>query len=103
MHLRLGRTGVRAGEPVTRRAEGLASHLLMFEPPQPTMTAVEARSRLSRLLAERRNAIDAGLGSNRVYMTALHDDIAAARAEFVGLAMTEVATLRAELGGAQIG
>jgi hypothetical protein len=34
-------------------------------------------------------------------MTDLHDDIAAARARFIGLAMTEVATLRGELGGAQ--
>ena len=68
-----------------------------------TMTAVEARSRLWRLQAERLNAVEAGLGRNAVYMADLHVDIAAARAAYVGIAMTEVATLRAELGGAQIG
>jgi hypothetical protein len=67
------------------------------------MTAVDARSHLSRLEAERLNAVEAGLGGNSVYMTDLNDDIAAARATFIGLAMTEVATLRAELGGAQTG
>jgi hypothetical protein len=76
----------------------------MLEPrPQLTMTAVDARSQLSRLQAERRNAVEAGMGGNSVYMTDLGDDIAAARAKFIGLAMTEVATLRAELGGAQVG
>jgi hypothetical protein len=67
------------------------------------MTALDARSRLSRLQAERLNAVEAGLGSNAVYMTDLHDDIAAARATYVGLGLTEIATLRAELGGAQHG
>jgi hypothetical protein len=76
----------------------------MLDPrPQLTMTAIDARSRLSRLQAERLNAVEAGLGANTVYMTDLHDDIAAARATYVGLALTEVATLRAELGGAQSG
>ena len=50
-----------------------------------------------------RSQVEAGLGSNSVYMTDLHDDIRAARATYVGLAVTEVATLRAELGGAQNG
>jgi hypothetical protein len=75
----------------------------MSEPPQLTITAVDARCRLSRLQAERLNAVEAGLAGNAVYMTDLRHDIAAARATYVGLALTEVATLRAELGGAQIG
>jgi hypothetical protein len=75
----------------------------MFDPPQLAMTALEARCRLSSLLAERRNSIAAGLGSNDFYMTALHDDIVAARAAYLGLALTELATLRAELGGSQNG
>ena len=76
----------------------------MFEPrAQLTMTAVDARSRLWSLQAERLDAVEAGLGGNTVYMTDLRDDIAAARATYVGLAMTEVAILRAELGGAQFG
>ncbi len=67
------------------------------------MTAIDARSRLWRLQAERLDAVEAGLGANIAYMTGLHDDIAAARAAYVGLAMTEAATLRAELWGAQRG
>jgi hypothetical protein len=93
-----------AAERLTLRA-GTAwiPGLLVFEPPQLTMTALDARSRLSRLQAERLIAVEAGLGANSVYMTDLHVDMAAAHAAYVGLAMTEVATLRAELGGAQIG
>ena len=75
----------------------------MSEPPQPTMTALDARSHLSRLQAERLNAVKAGLGGDSVYMTDLHDDITAASAAYIGLAMTELATLRAELGGSQNG
>jgi hypothetical protein len=100
----VGRTRVLAGERLTQRGGGLDPDPIMIEPrPQLTMTAVDARSHLSRLQAERLDAVEAGLGGNSVYMTDLHDDIAAARATFIGLAMTEVATLRAELGGAQVG
>jgi hypothetical protein len=70
---------------------------------EPVTTAVDARSRLERLQAERLDATEAGLAANAVYMADLHADIAAARAAYVGLAMTEVATLRAELGGTQVG
>jgi hypothetical protein len=94
---------LRAGERLRLRADGSYAGLLMFEPPHSAMTALAARSRLSSLLAERQNAIAAGLGGNSFYMTALHDDIAAARAAYLGLALTEVATLRAELGGSQNG
>jgi hypothetical protein len=77
----------------------------LFEPraEEPATTAVDARSRLRRLQAERLDAAEAGLGANAVYMADLHADIAAARAAYVGLAMTELATLRAELGGTQVG
>jgi hypothetical protein len=36
-------------------------------------------------------------------MDALRDDIEASRAAFVGLAVTEIATLRGELGGRDVG
>ena len=49
-------------------------------------TAAGARARLHRLEAERAEALEAGLGSNGVYMDALRDDIEASRAAFVGLA-----------------
>jgi hypothetical protein len=67
------------------------------------MTATDARARLLRLEAERLDAIDAGLGGNAHYMTELRHDLAASRAAYVGLAITEIATLRARLGGPQIG
>jgi hypothetical protein len=66
-------------------------------------TAAGARARLQLLEAERAEALEAGLGANSVYMDALRDDIDASRAAFVGLAVTEIATLRGELGGRNAG
>lgn len=66
-------------------------------------TAYDIRLRLGRLTAERLDAIDAGLGSNRVYMRELEDEVNAARNAYVGLAVTELATLRAQLSGPQLG
>ena len=67
------------------------------------MTAYDVRLRLGRLAAERLDAIEAGLGGNAAYMRELEQDLSAARASYVGLAVTEMATLRAQLGGAQLG
>ena len=67
------------------------------------MTATEARSQLHRLEAERLDAVEAGLGGNTLYMTDLHNDIAASRALYVGLAVTEIAVLRGQLGDRQFG
>jgi hypothetical protein len=67
------------------------------------MTATDARTRLQRLQAERLDAVEAGLGSNALYMTDLQNDIAASRVAYVSLAVTEIATLRAQLGGPQVG
>ena len=67
------------------------------------MTATAARSRLHRLEAERLDAIDAGLGENAVYMDDLQDELAASRVAYIGLAVTEIATLRAQLAGPQVG
>jgi hypothetical protein len=66
-------------------------------------TAHDVRLQLGRLTAERLDAIDAGLGGNRVYMRELEDDLSAARNAYVGLAVTEIATLRARLSGPQAG
>jgi hypothetical protein len=66
-------------------------------------TAAGARARLQLLLAERREALAAGLGSNRVFMDDLGADIDASRAAYVGLAVTEIATLRGQLGGRNMG
>jgi hypothetical protein len=65
--------------------------------------ALDALTKLRRLEAERLDAVEAGLGENALYMTDLEHDIEASRASYVGLAVTEIATLRAQLGGPQVG
>jgi hypothetical protein len=67
------------------------------------MTATAARQQLQRLQAERLDAVDAGLGANELYMADLETDIAASRVAFVALAVTEIASLRAQLSGAHQG
>ena len=67
------------------------------------MTANEVRLRLGRLAAERLDAIEAGLGDNAMYMRALEQDLTATRASYLGLAVTEIATLRGQLFGTQNG
>lgn len=67
------------------------------------MTALDVRLELGRLAAERLDAIEAGLGDNAVYMRDLDEDLVAARASYVGLAVTEIATLRGQLFGVQNG
>jgi hypothetical protein len=67
------------------------------------MTASEARTRLQRLQAERLDAVEAGLGDNALFMADLQDEIANSRAAYIGLAVTEIATLRGQLGGPQVG
>jgi hypothetical protein len=66
-------------------------------------TAAGARARLHLLFAERHEALEAGLGGNAFYMRELLDEIEAARAAYVGLAVTEIATLRGELGLRNVG
>jgi uncharacterized protein involved in exopolysaccharide biosynthesis len=67
------------------------------------MTAYDVRLHLGRLAAERLDAIEAGLGQNAVYMRQLEQDLTAARASYVGLAVTEIATLRGQIAGHQTG
>jgi hypothetical protein len=66
-------------------------------------TALDALTELRRLEAERLDAVEAGLGGNALYMNDLESDIEASRSTYVGLAVTEIATLRAQLGGPQVG
>jgi hypothetical protein len=73
------------------------------EAQEPEMTATDARQQLHRLQAERLDAVDAGLGDNALYMAELETDIAASHAAYVALAVTEIATLRAQLSGPQVG
>jgi hypothetical protein len=67
------------------------------------MTALDVRLQLGRLAAERLDAIEAGLGQNAMYMRELDHDLSAASASYVGLVVTEIATLRGQLFGAQNG
>jgi hypothetical protein len=67
------------------------------------MTATDARTQLHRLQAERLDAVEAGLGQNALYMDDLQNDIAASRELYVGLAVTEIAVLRGQLSGPQVG
>lgn len=67
------------------------------------MTAHDLRLQLGRLGAERVDATEAGLGDNALYMSLLEHDLAATRAAYVGLAVTEIASLRGQLSGPQSG
>ena len=67
------------------------------------MSAIEIQDHLQQLNAERALALIEGLESNAAYMADLEDEIAAARSAYVGAAVTEIASLRAELSGPQVG
>lgn len=67
------------------------------------MSAADLRTELGRLTAERLDAVEAGLGGNAMYMGELTLEIDAHRAAYVGAAVTEIASLRAELSGALAG
>jgi hypothetical protein len=62
-------------------------------------TAVELRQRLWALQGERLEALEAGLGANRLFMDDLDRDLEYARAAYVGTAVTEIAILRGDLSG----
>jgi hypothetical protein len=67
------------------------------------MSSNDLRIQLDGLMAERHAAVSAGLGGNGVYMSELEEELEAARAAYVGMAVTEIATFRGELGGRQVG
>jgi hypothetical protein len=71
--------------------------MFTFDFEEPTVTAVDARARLRRLVVERAVAADSALGTDETYMDDLSTDIQRSRVAFVGLAVTEIATLRAEI------
>jgi hypothetical protein len=63
------------------------------------MTAAELRHHLQDLCAERALALTEGLDAVPAYMADLDGEIAAVNAAFVGAAVTEIASLRAQLSG----
>ena len=66
-------------------------------------SALQLRSRLDRLQAERTLAIREGLGDNSAYMADLDNEMADWTQLYVAAAVTEIATLRAELDGPRYG
>ena len=67
------------------------------------MSAIEMQTQLQELQIERALASIEGLTSNPAYMADLDQEIALARSAYVGAAVTEIATLRAQLSGPQVG
>jgi hypothetical protein len=74
---------------------GMLPHVTQDSP----ATAVELRQRLWALQGERLEALDAGLGANRLFMDDLDRELEYARAAYVGTAVTEIASLRGALSG----
>ena len=68
-----------------------------------TASAADLQQGLRLLYSERSLAEFVGLGADLDYMTNLLDDIAVHESAFVGAAVTEISTLRAELGGPLLG
>jgi hypothetical protein len=70
----------------------------------PTSTSAAAlREHLQLLQRERATAALAGVAANELYMTDLLDEIEATRDAYIGAAVTEIASLRAELDGRLFG
>jgi hypothetical protein len=61
------------------------------------------KEELRELLVERAAASLAGLDANSMYLSDLETDLLAAREAYVGSAVSEIASLRAELSGPQWG
>ena len=72
-------------------------------PNTETQTALDALRHLEILQEERALAHLTGLVHDVDYIADLEDDIQTSTHAYVGLAVTEMATLRAELGGANFG
>jgi hypothetical protein len=67
------------------------------------LSAIEIHTHLLQLHAERALASIEGLAVNPAYMAGLDGEIEATTSAYVGAAVTEIATLRAELSGPQVG
>ncbi len=67
------------------------------------MTAADYRTYLGRLMAERIDAVEAGLDQNARYMSDLEIELDVCRTAYVTLGVTEIATLRAEFDGPLVG
>ena len=66
-------------------------------------SAIEIHTHLLELQAERALALIEGLAANSAYMADLHGEIETTACAYIGAAVTEIATFRAELCGPQVG
>jgi hypothetical protein len=67
------------------------------------MFATEMHTHLKQLQAERALASIEGLAGDSAYMADLDEEIATTESAYVGAAVTEIASLRGELYGRQVG
>jgi hypothetical protein len=67
------------------------------------MSAIEMQTHLKQLEEELALALAEGLGDSEAYMADLHEEISETRHAYVAVAVTEIAVLRAELSGPQVG
>lgn len=67
------------------------------------MSTPELHDHLLALEAERATAALHGLTADPGYMADLQDEVDAVRAAYTCAAVTEIATLRGQLGGPQVG
>jgi hypothetical protein len=75
----------------------------MLHPNHPIETAAEARRRLEDLRFELWMARPAGLDADADYVQEIQEDIDASEQLYVGLAVTEIASLRAQLSAPLVG
>ena len=66
-------------------------------------SALQLRSQLAQLQTEKAVALQEGLGDNAAYMADLDDELVYRTHLYVVSAVTEIATLRAELDGPLVG
>lgn len=67
------------------------------------MSALEVHNELINLRVERALAVAEGLGGVSAYIADIDSDIATLEWAYVGYGVTEIATLRGELFGRQVG
>jgi hypothetical protein len=67
------------------------------------MSTTEIRTRLAELEAERAVAVESGVATIPAYIADLEREIGHYRSAYVGAAVSEIATLRAQLSGPQVG
>ena len=66
-------------------------------------TATDIRRHLELLETERAAALETALRDDPAYMADLREEIVATRHAFVGSAVVEIASYRAQLSGPQVG